>query len=375
MKGQRKIDRREFLKKAALAGTTLIGLEMLGCAPPAAPPVAPTSPAAAPTLSKPAATPTPSEADRVAQLIEGAKKEGKLMYYGVGPDPQVAEELDIFMKKYPFIKFESFVAPDEPAVEKITTEARAGKTVADVVRVSATGLYALLKEDLLVPYDSPERQYFLPIAKDPQARWTARHWAIHVMVYNTKAVSKAEAPKTYEDLLDPKWKGQLGIENECLEWFTYQLKIRGKEKGTDFMKKLAAQNPKLVKGHSALMKLNSAGEIPIQIMSYQYMIQAEMEKGAPLQWVAVNPVSASITVHGIVKNAPHPNAAKLYIDWSLSEEGQKLVIANRAVPPRTGMKPEPAMLTQGVELFPFDPNIPEESRGNAKLFREIFGTM
>ncbi|MBI2848555.1 MAG: extracellular solute-binding protein [Chloroflexi bacterium] len=376
MGDEKGIDRREFLKKAAIAGTALMGLEMLGCAPQAAPPAAPTAPAVAPTPPKAAATPTPSEADRVAQLIEGAKKEGKLMYYGHGPADQVESRFNAFMKKYPFIKVENFVAPGEQAVEKLMTEARAGKTQADVSRVDAGDMYKLLNEGLLMAYDSPERKFYPPEAKDKDGFWTLCLYAPHVMVYNTKLVTAADAPKSYEDMLDPKWKGgKLGLESECLVWFSYMLQSRGTEKGLDLMKKLAAQNPKLVKGHSALMKLTTAGDIPVMIMNYQYMIQSEIEKGAPLKWVAINPVPVTTSMETIIKGAPHPNAAKLAIDWLLSEEGQKENIKSRLIPPRIGMKPEPASIFEGVQLVPVDPKLGEAIQKNSKLFRDIFGTI
>lgn len=373
----RKIDRREFLKKAAIAGTTLVGLELIGCTP-AAPPPAPTAtrPAASPTTAGAAATPTPSEADRVAQLVEGARKEGALQLYTVGTVEELESYRKLFSQKYPFVKVEGYTARSEDVVGKVLTEGRAGKTIADFVRTSGDSMNALVKADLLMPYESPERKFFPDIAKDKEGKMTIGNYSLHAICYNTKLVTKAEAPKSWDDLLDPKWKGKMGIEASCYEWFTYQLKLRGRDKGVEFMKKLAQQDLSLRKGHSTLLRFVVSGELHIGVMIYQDVAQREMDKGAPAQWVLVNPVTVSTVYNTLLKSAPHPNAGKLFMDWILSEEGQKIAeIQGRRTPTRTGLKPDPPSLIEGVQFYQPDPLIGDEIDKNRSLFEEIFGTI
>lgn len=372
-----KIDRREFLKKAAIAGTTLVGLDLIGCSP-AAPPPAPTAtkPAAPPTPSGPAATPTPSEAERVAQLVEGARKEGTVQLYftGTAADAEVIQKL--FGQKYPFLKIDSFTGTDEVITNKILTEARAGKTVADYIYVNTNQMALLLKQGLVMKYDSPERQFYPDYAKDKENYWTIRRFSLHAMVYNTKLVPKAEAPKRWEDLLDPKWKGKMGIEAACYDWFTYTMKIMGKDKGLDYMKKLGQQDLSLRKGHSTLLSFVVTGELHVGVMVYQDVTQREMDKGAPVQWVLANPVSVNASPCALLKDAPHPNAGKLFMDWVLSEEGTRSQdIQGRRTPTRIGLKPDPPSLIEGVQFYPPDPNLGEEIDKNSKPFQEIFGSM
>lgn len=355
-----KMDRREFLKKAAIGGTTLVGLGIIGCAP-----------AAPPTPAKPAGAPAPS----VAELVEGAKKEGTIMNYSIGPEDAAQMEKDAFSKKYPFIKYELYVGTGEAISEKVGTEARAGKSIADIVVAGTDDIYQFQKTDLLQAYDSPERKNFPKELVDTQGRWTVRHYEPHVMTYNTKLVPPERAPKNFDDLADPWWKGKLGIESQCWEWFSYMLLIRGQEKGLDLMRKLAANKPRLQKGHTALAKLVEAGEVPAAIMVYQISVQRMMDSGSPVKWVAVNPTTTSATNVAIVKNAPHPNAARLLVDFMLSLEGQQLIAKERRIPTRQGVKADPPSLTEGVQYFPPSITIGDEIRKNQKTFSEIFGAM
>jgi len=177
------------------------------------------------------------------------------------------------------------------------------------------------------------------------------HQTIYVIGYNTKLVSADAVPKNYEDLLHPRWKGQLGWDTEEYYLFGALMKARGKDKGLEFWRRLAEQQVNFRKGYTLISELVSAGEFPVAVSLYQHRVDEYTEKGAPLQWVAPNPlVGGDPNKISLLKNAPRPNAAKVFIDFMLSAEGQKLLQDKGRSPGRIGIGPKNPRL-KGAKIF------------------------
>lgn len=373
---QDRLDRRQFLKMAGIAAA---GLGLIACAPAVAPTVTPTkAPAAAPTTASqpPAATPTPSDADVAAKLYEAAKKEGEVMVYTPGTTQEWEELAAEFSKKFPGIKATAFSGTSEAIRDKVLTEARAKKTIGEVVlRNTFEDLNTYIREAVLEPYLSPEVKNYDKNHYDPNGLWTIHNYIVDLIQYNTQAISKEQAPKSYQDLLKPEFKGKLGLEANALAWFTSMLTIMGKDKGIDYMKKLAEQKPRLVSGHTNLHKLVVSGEIPISVYMYHFRSVVDKAKGAPIEWV--DPVEVTPTLPNfvsLVKNVPHPNAARMMIDFSLSAAGAEIMTKQGWLPTRKGTSlGDLAAVAKVDALIINDPTWGKDVTENEKAFRDIFG--
>ena len=164
-------------------------------------------------------------------IIEGAKKEGKVQIYGLLAVPEHMQIIERFKGKYPFIEPSLYRATSERLYTRIENEARANAHLVDVIGVSGFQYYQLLKRGLIGKYESPERRSFDPAFKDKDGHWTAYYVNPMVTAYNTRQLTPQEAPKDYGDLIDPKWKGKLVMEEEEIEWFSTMMTFWGEEKG------------------------------------------------------------------------------------------------------------------------------------------------
>ncbi|HWP57930.1 MAG TPA: extracellular solute-binding protein [Candidatus Acidoferrales bacterium] len=305
------------------------------------------------------------------EVLEGAKREGEVVWYGGG-----SSEIDDiigknFSKKYPFVQAKKFRIQSQKLLVRFEAESRAGKHVADIVRTTDWYIDIFKKKGLLLPYDSPERKFYASELKDRDGYYTALYKFLHTTAYNTELVRKQDLPRSYDDLLDPKWKGKLGLEDAAYVWFVNLLKIKGESAGVEYMKKLARQNVSLRSGTTLLTSLVAAGEIPFVLDIYAYSVERLKQKGAPIQWHVIEPAIVHTVTAGISKNAPHPNAAKLFMDYLLSEEGQKTYLTESLEPARTGI--DAPWAPKNVRVYVNNPEIGDKVGHYQKLFADIFG--
>jgi len=305
-------------------------------------------------------------------ILEGAKKEGVLVVYTSMSVDQVQRILDAFKTRYPFLKTTMFRAVGERLLTKIMTEAQAGKYDFDAVQSAESQAYFLKKKNLLQRYLSPEAKHIQKPFFVPDGYWTAVYIMPNVIAYNTRMVKRNEVPKTDEDLLQPKWKGKMGMDHTKPEWFAWKLKRMGEEKGLAYMKKLGAQEFRLYAGLSVVTNLLAAGEFPLVLNTYLHNVEDIKRKGAPVDWIAQDPIFTKFQPLGIGSKAPHPNAAKLFTDFMLSEEGQKVIASFGRVPTRHGVTTS----VQGLDKLNYViDNIAagDDFNRNYELFRSIFG--
>jgi iron(III) transport system substrate-binding protein len=270
-------------------------------------------------------------------LVQGAKKENSVVVYTSMTVDQAQKLNDAFKAKYPFIQPSMFRAVGERLLTKIMTEAQAGKYEFDVVQSAETQAYFLKKKNLLAKYVSPEVKNIQRPFFDPDGYWAAVYMMPNVIGYNTRMLKRYEVPKSDEDLLNPKWKGKIGMDHTKPEWFSWKLRRMGEEKGLAYMKKLGAQEFKLYSGLTILTSLLAAGEFPLVLNTYLHNVEDVRRKGAPVDWVAQDPVFTKFQPIGVGAKAAHPNAAKLFVDFMLSEDGQKIIASFGRVPTRRGI--------------------------------------
>src|SRR5215470_11975921 len=305
-------------------------------------------------------------------IIDGAKREGNLVVYTSMSVEQVQRTLDVFKARYPFLKTSMFRAVGERSLTKIMTEAQAGKYDFDVVQSAESQAYFLKRKSLLQKYVSPETKNIQKPFFDPEGYWAAVYVMPNVIAYNTRLVKRSEVPKTDEDLLSPKWKGKMGMDHTKPEWFAWKLKRLGTEKGLAYMKKLGAQEFHLYAGLSVVTNLLAAGEFPLVLNTYLHNVEDIKRKGAPVDWTVQDPVFTKFQPLGIGAKAQHPNAAKLFADFMLSEDGQKVIASFGRVPTRRGVTTS----VQGLDKLNYViDNIAagDDFNKNYELFRSIFG--
>ena len=307
------------------------------------------------------------------QNLDGAKQEGRLVFYTSWGLSDADYVIKAFEKKYPFIKVELVRGTSEKTLNRLLTEHRARSYLGDVVAISGIQSGILKEKGVLDRTHSSESVHFPSDWVDPQGYSFGLHQTIYVIGYNTKLVPPASVPKEYEDLLNPRWKGQLGWETEEYYLFGAMLKLRGKQKGLEFWRKLAEQKINFRNGYSLLTELVSAGEFPISVSLYQHRIDEYIDKRAPVQSVITNPVFGGDPNRiSLLKGASHPHAAKLFIDFMLSLEGQKLLQDRGRSPGRVGLGPKNPRL-KGVKIFTSHFNS-EEYEQLGKEFKDVFKT-
>ncbi|MFQ5683640.1 MAG: ABC transporter substrate-binding protein [Candidatus Binatia bacterium] len=306
------------------------------------------------------------------KLIEGAKKEGSLTYWTTMTLSQSKQVVDKFHKKYPFIKTELYRTGGGPLLNKILTEDRAGRHEWDVVSGRGELFLPLMKKKLLAPYRSPEASHLPTDLADKNGYWAAYYANPYALGYNTRMVKKTDVPRTYDDLLDPRWKGgKISIDNEAFGLLSGLIKAWGKEKAVAYFKKLAAQNPVPMRGNTARVQLVMAGEFPL-VIAYAPTIQRATTLGAPIDWVPLEPVPVQVNPMMLGAKAPHPNVAKLFLDFVLSQEGQQQLVGFQRIPARQDIKPKPARLFHGYKRIVETPDSYTNFSETVKLYQKIF---
>jgi iron(III) transport system substrate-binding protein len=261
-----------------------------------------------------------------ATLIEGAKKEGRLNWYTSMGASDLPKYVELFNAKYPFVKVNARRVSGERLITIITTEYRAGKTLFDLVGSSGVAP-SLIKSGIFAKYLSPEYQYFPAGTKDPDGYWADTYTNSIALSYHTGMVPKHQVPQRWEDLLDPRWKGKkIGVDSEPYEWFDAVLRVIGKEKGREFMRRLGAQELVVTRGNNLRAQQLAAGEFPL-CFSYAHQIDRMKKDGAPVDWVKSEQLFVVNVLHPIfiAAGAEHPNAARLFVDFALSKEAQQFM--------------------------------------------------
>jgi iron(III) transport system substrate-binding protein len=321
----------------------------------------------------PPAFPNPACAGSNSALIEAAKKEGALSYYTTMTLSQSKKVVDQFQKKYPFIQPELFRSGGDAVLNRIQNEARGGLYAWDVVSTRGDQVVPLRDDKLIAPYRSPETKFIPQDLADDEAYWTAYYVNPFVLGFNTNMVKKEEAPKTYEQLLDPKWKGKkISIDDSAYGFLAGLMRAWGKEKAVEYFKKLAAQEPVVMRGNTNRVQLTMAGEYYL-ILAYAPTIQRETSKGHPIDWIPLEPVPVQVNPMMLAAKAPHPNAGKLFIDFLLSKEGQKMLVSFRRIPVREDVEPEPPRLFNGYKRIVEHPEDYKNLSETVKLYQNIFG--
>ncbi|HEX2933191.1 MAG TPA: extracellular solute-binding protein [Candidatus Binatia bacterium] len=307
-------------------------------------------------------------------LIAQAKKEGRLTWYTTVAIPESKQFIDMFEKQYPFIKVDLLRSGSGPLVNRIVSEYAAKNYAPDVLHgvTSRGGFTALRQRNIIGRYESPERKFYAADLKDKEGYWSSTFQNTFVLAYNKRNVKPDDVPKTYDDLLKPIWKGrQIINDTDNFEWFDGLLKYWGRDKGMAYFRRLAQQDQIFQRGARGRVQLVAAGEAPLTI-AYGPHAQSFLNQGAPIEWVPLEPVVVIINGLCIAQRAPHPAAAKLFIDFLLSKTAQVKLREMSRIPSRSDVESDPPRLIKGFKKVVQD--IENESMAESiKLFQQTFG--
>ena len=306
------------------------------------------------------------------QFIEGAKKEGEVILYASMNLEEANVMISRFEQKYPFVKVKLNRTDSEKLLTKILVEARAKRPMADVIQTLGFGMHALKKGQHLGYYLSSENGYYPKEFKE-EGYWTTVYTNPYVVAYNPRMVSKENLPRKYDDLLQPMWQGKMMMEPTKVDWFCGVLQLMGKEKGLRYMRELAKQNIMNRIGHDLIAQLVAAGEAALDIDIPAPSVDRVRKRGAPIDWVAFPPAPASLIGIGIASQPVHPNAARLYMDFVLSLEGQKTLADLGRYLARMEIMQEQMAKAKGLQMVAVNPELGENIVEYSKLMREIFG--
>jgi len=288
---------------------------------------------------------------RTRALAEGARREGEVMVYHSTQTEDLKPVFDAFTKKYGVL-VKDWRSSSENVMTRVISQTRANKIEVDLIENNSPELEALRRENMLRRMDSPHFGDLRPGLLGAHRTYATTTLVVFVAAYNTEKVKREELPKSYRDLLDPRWKDRLGIEAEDHPWFGTLL-ANSKEAGGDklFRDLVATNGISLRKGHTLLANLVASGEVPLALTVYVYKPEQLKAKGAPIDWFVIPPAIASLHAVGVHNRAPHPHAAALLYDFFLSGEGQALLASKSFVPSSTRL-PSPLGDTPIIPLEP-----------------------
>lgn len=277
-------------------------------------------------------------ADFDPALVSAAQKEGQLVWYSTLIVNQIVRPMaEAFQKKFPGIRMQYARATNSDTALKIINEARARRVQADVFG-GTNSIFPLLEAKLVGAYKPKSAENYPANLKDPNGFWTAMNLYFMTTSYNTNLVKSADVPKTYEDLLDPKWKGRIAWTNDPTPqgppgFIDNILTTMGHEKGMAYLKKFAAQEPVFIPASQrVVIDKVIAGEYPLAVMTFNHHAAISAAQGAPVQWIRMEPLLQTTSLVGLLKDAPHPHAARLFIEYVLSDEGQKVLADHDYLP-------------------------------------------
>jgi iron(III) transport system substrate-binding protein len=318
--------------------------------------------------------------ERQRFLEEQAAREGKFVMYG-GDDPVLLRAWTAgFKKRYPRIDAQFVRTAGNATLQKSMSESQAGRPVADLVHVAASELPILERAGMVARYVSPESSDFDATFRDPSGAWTVYWYDPAVVGFNTNLVKKADVPTTLEGLANPALKGKLArVSSAGADWVAGLLKARGEAAGMDILRKIAANEPRIIISNTAMGDSLTSGQIAMGF-DFRLVIAARIRKlGAPVDWIVPDPLFILPLYQVFLKDAPHPYATVLAYDWLLSKEGQAPYMETGNIGPRkdmaypdfqvevmnTARKDGKAVISMGAELM-------SDSSRYIKIFEDLF---
>jgi iron(III) transport system substrate-binding protein len=269
--------------------------------------------------------------DRSERLVAGARREGELMLYSSLTQEDQLRLAEDFKRRYG-VTLKFWRASQAHILQRVVNETRAVRFEFDVLETNAPQIEAIAREQLLQRVSSPYlAEELLAETLPAHGEWAPDRLNLLVYAYNTHGVKGPDLPKTWNDLLDPKWKGRIGMESTNVEWFSTLVESMGEEAGLDLFRRMGENGVAVRTGHTHSTGRVIAGEIPLMLGVYSHDVDRMKAKGAPVDWFLLPPAIIVPSAVAVSRRAPHPHAAVLFYDYMLSE-GQRFYTEVHRVP-------------------------------------------
>jgi iron(III) transport system substrate-binding protein len=285
-----------------------------------------------------------------------------------------------FAARYPDVKVNFVPVPWQEAVVRLTNEKKAGGPRGDVFDGGAT-VFPLLAADLVASYHPQSAADYSAAFRDPAGHYTGIALQYMTPAVNTDMVNEDAAPKTFEDLLDSKWKGRMA-------WTTSPsasgppgfvgniLMTMGQDKGMEYLRKLAGQRIANVPANQrVVLDQCIAGQYPLVLCTMNFHAAVSIAQGAPIRWLKIPPTIQTFNAIGVVKDSPHPSAARLFVEYVLSDEGQQVMREAGYIPAAPGVPAPVADLKPDIGKFEVNTIGPTEFHAHAGEWIKIYKSM
>jgi iron(III) transport system substrate-binding protein len=262
-------------------------------------------------------------AERDKKLVEGARKEGEMIWYTNSGIENANRYIQAFKKVYPFINAQVWRSKTRQVVQRVVAEARAGRHLVDVVKPSTDLMPVLLDAKVLGRYESPARNVYPAHSKGEFH--SNMNYAFRIFSYNPRMVARKDVPKTWDELLQPRWQGEILFDESSLEEVVSLIAAWGKQRTKEYFTRLSQQQLLVRVGRDTTTQMMMAGEAPLSVTTYAYNSESLKAQNAPIDWMAQDLIPALMYPLTMARSAPHPYAAALFYDFLLSEQGQQLI--------------------------------------------------
>lgn len=262
-------------------------------------------------------------AEREKKLIDGARKEGEMIWYTNTGVENANRYIQAFKKQYPFLNAQFWRSKTRQVVQRVVAEARAGRHLVDVIKPSTDLVPVLLEAKVLGNYDTPLRAIYPSHAK--ASYYTNMNYAFRIFSYNPRKLARKDVPKSWDELLQPRWRGEILFDESSLEEVVSLMVVWGKEKTRNYFTRLSQQDLLIRVGRDTITQMMMAGEAPLAVTTYGYNSESLRATNAPIDWVAQDLIPTLMYPLTVARNAPHPYSAALFYDFLISEQGQQLI--------------------------------------------------
>ncbi len=287
---------------------------------------------------------------RHQRLVEAARKEGSLTLYTSNAAETIKLLSADFEKRYG-VRVNVWRASSVKVLQRMVAEKKASRWDFDAVSISSPELEAVYREQLLQEVNSGWHKEMLEGTLPAHRGWAPQFINVFVQAYNTREVRKQDLPTRWADLLEPRWRGKLGVEAKAGEWYCGLLKDLGEEKGAKLFREIAARNGWSVRsGNSVLANMVVSGEVPLALAVYSHMIEQAKQQGAPVDWFAIDPTIGRSNGIGVSRKPPHSHAALLFYEFTISDAQPLMLKLNYLSPVKNLESP-----LRGAKILFVDP--------------------
>ena len=304
--------------------------------------------------------------------LDQAKKEGEVVLYTT----MIVSDFQVFqkalVKKYPFLKVNHVRLGASTLVSRAIAEFRAGMHLTDVYGVAPDSLNYMREQGILAPYASPEAKYIHKGFIDPKGFWSGITTDVLVTGVNTAQLNVKRSPHSYADYLKPEFKGKMAFHMGTNNPLIGMSEMQGEEKALAYMRSFAKQDLIQHNGYTKISQLLAAGEFPIVAFMQVTKLEKIRERNGPVDWIPLDPSFATVSSVAVSKHAPHANAARLLVDFYLSEEGQKALREIDKIPLRRGVDADSKRVAELIEQTPHVIKYEGDPGKQIKQFNEIF---